>query len=44
MQDQNYRRAARTLMLSEQAPTLKVRGLIWNITPGFSSTVTATRR
>ncbi len=26
MQDQNYRRAARTLMLNEQAPTLKVRG------------------
>lgn len=44
MQDQNYRRAARTLMLNEQAPTLKVQGLIWNITPGFSSTVTATRR
>ncbi|EOW1323564.1 mannitol dehydrogenase family protein, partial [Raoultella ornithinolytica] len=27
MQDQNYRRAARSLMLSEQAPTLKVQGV-----------------
>lgn len=27
MQDQNYRRAARTLMLNEQAPTLKVQGV-----------------
>jgi fructuronate reductase len=33
MDDENYRLAARALMLQEQAPTLKVKVLIYSVMP-----------